>query len=159
MNPGKFLSLSALAVAALLPLPAQDAPKADFGNYNSGTLVNKSWAANAAKNTEEVKTYVGMLRKLYEPEALKQQASLSAPVPAEEKDKVMALWALNDVGTGLFILGQALERSGDKTGALEAYKFLAEKLPYARCWDSKGWFWSPADAARGRVKVLEFDAD
>jgi hypothetical protein len=86
------------------------------------------------------------------------QAALTEPPPTTEKEKVFANWALNDVGTCYFILGSALEKSGDKKGAAEAYKYLTEKLPFAECWDTKGWFWKPADAAKGKLKALEFDA-
>lgn len=159
MKPGLLLSFAACFVAAVLPASAQDAaPKLDFGDHGSATITGKAWAAHAAKNTAEVKGYVAKVRELYEAEAIKQQASLTAPAPTEDKEKVFSYWALNDVGTALFILGQSLEQSGDKAGALAAYKVLAEKLPFAQCWDAKGWFWRPAEAARGRIKALEFDA-
>lgn len=158
MKPSKILALAACIAAAALPLSAQDAaPKLDFGDHGSATITGKAWASYAAKNVAEVKGYVAKIRELYEAEALKQQASLTAPVPTDDKDKVFSYWALNDVGTSLFILGQTLEQSGDKAGALEAYKFLVDKLAYAQCWDKKGWFWRPAEAARARVKALEFD--
>ena len=172
MKPGLLLSLAACFAASIAPLSAEDAkpsaapaapaapatPKLDFGDSGSATITTKAWAAHAAKNTAEVKGYVARVRELYEAEAIKQQASLTAPVPTDDKEKVFSYWALNDVGTSLFILGQTLEQSGDKAGALAAYKVLVDKLSYAQCWDAKGWFWRPAEAARGRVKALEFDA-
>lgn len=158
MKPGLLLSLATCFVASLLPLPAQDAPKLDFGDNGSATLTTKAWAAHAAKNVAEVKGYVARVRELYEADAIKQQASLTAPVPTSDKEKVFSYWALNDVGTSLFILGQTLEQSGDKAGALAAYKTLVDKLSFAQCWDAKGWFWRPGEAARARVKALEFDA-
>jgi hypothetical protein len=158
MKPGQLFPLAALLIAALLPLPAQDAPKLDFGDNGSATITGKAWAAHAAKNVAEVKGYVARVRELYEATAIQQQASLTAPVPTDDKEKVHSYWALNDVGTSLFILGQTLEQSGDKAGALAAYKVLVDKLSFAQCWDEKGWFWRPAEAARGRIKALEFDA-
>lgn len=160
MKPALLLSLAACFLAAVLPASAQDAavPKLDFGDHRSSTLTGKAWAAHAAKNPATVKAYVAKVRELYEAKALEQQASLTAPVPTDDKDKVFSYWALNDVGTALFVLGQSLEQSGDKAGALDAYKALVEKFSFAQCWDSKGWFWRPAEAARARVKALEFDA-
>jgi len=61
------------------------------------------------------------------------------------------------VGTCLFILGQTLEKQNKGTEALAAYKTLVEKVSYAQTWDTKGWFWKPADAAKERIKALEFD--
>ena len=149
-------SVFAQETPAAAPAAAPAAPKLDFGDHGSATITGKAWAAHAAKNVAEVKGYVAKIRELYEATAIEQQASLTAPAPTEDKDH--SYWALNDVGTCLFILGQSLEQSGDKAGALAAYKVLAEKLSFAQCWDAKGWFWRPAEAARGRIKALEFDA-
>ena len=41
--------------------------------------------------------------------------------------------------------------------ALAAYKQLVEKVSFAQCWDTKGWFWKPAEGAKARIKALEFD--
>ena len=178
MKLGSLLSLATCVVASSLSLSAEDnppapaaapaptaaaptapaAPKLDFGDNNSATITGKAWAAHAAKNVAEVKGYVARVRELYEATAIQQQASLTEPVPTSDKEKVFSYWALNDVGTSLFILGQTLEQSGDKPGALAAYKILVDKLAFAQCWDAKGWFWRPAEAARARVKALEFDA-
>ena len=95
---------------------------------------------------------------MFEAKAVEMQAGITEPVNTQDKEKVFANWALNDVGTCYFILGQVLEKSGDKKGAVEAYKKLTEKLPAAQCWDPKGWFWKPADAAKGKLKALEFEA-
>ena len=151
-------SVFAQETPAAAPAAAPAAPKLDFGDHGSATITGKAWAAHAAKNVAEVKGYVAKIRELYEATAIEQQASLTAPAPTQDQDKVHSYWALNDVGTCLFILGQSLEQSGDKAGALAAYKVLAEKLSFAQCWDAKGWFWRPAEAARGRIKALEFDA-
>lgn len=150
--------ISALLFATIPTLRAQES-KIDFGDHVSSTLTSKAWTAQGAKDVAAVKAYVNKCKELYQAEALKQQASLTEAVPTSDKDKVFAQWALNDVGTCYFILGQALEQAGDTKGALEAYKFLVEKLPFAQCWDTKGWFWKPAEAARTRIKALAFDSE
>ncbi len=60
---------------------------------------------------------------------------------------------LNDTGTALFIKGKAAEGRGDKKAAVAAYRD-AVKLPRARCWDPRGWFWSPAEAAQDRLDII-----
>ena len=40
----------------------------------------------------------------------------------------------------VFIMGQAMEKLEKSTDALKAYKRLQEKVPFAQCWDPKGWF-------------------
>ncbi len=87
------------------------------------------------------------------------QKELKAPVSADDKEAVQKKWALNDVGTCLFIMGQALEKQDKGKEAITAYKKLVEKVPFAQCWDPKGWFWKPATAARTRIKALELDSE
>jgi len=138
--------------------PAAAAPSYDFGDQKSSTLTGKAWKASEANDLAAVKAYTGRCIELYQATALTQQGALTAPPPTSDPAAVHANWALNDVGTCYFILGQALEKANQAPEAIKAYKTLSEKLSYSKCWDTKGWFWSPADAARGRVKALEFDA-
>lgn len=160
-------SLAALLALSALPAHAADtatpaAPAAprtfNFGNNGSAELITKAWQAHAARDHEAVAAYVNRCRELYFEAAVGQQAALTAPVPTDNREAVFANWALNDVGTGLFILGQSLEQGGKNAEAITAYKLLVEKLAFAQCWDEKGWFWSPADAARGRLRALEFES-
>lgn len=133
-------------------------PKYDFGDQTSTVLTTKAWKASESNDLAAVKAYTGRCIELYQSAALTQQGALTAPPPTSDPAVVHANWALNDVGTCYFILGQALEKANQAADAIKAYKTVAEKLAYAKCWDTKGWFWSPADAARGRIKALEFDA-
>ena len=94
--------------------------------------------------------------ELYEDEARKMQASLSAKAP---KDKVHDYWALNDVGTSYFIRGKAVSKLNKNTEAVAAYKVVVDDLYYAQAWDPKGWFWSPADAAKTKIEMLKFKND
>ena len=136
------------------PTPA--APALDFGNFSSEVITGKAWDAFNAKNLPTAKAYAQKCVDMYKDKAVEMQKALSAP--ATEKEEIFKSWALNDVGVCYFILGQALEAEGKGKDAIAPYKFLADNLSYAQCWDVKGWFWKPADAARERVKALEFDA-
>ncbi|HYH65099.1 MAG TPA: hypothetical protein VD866_10435 [Urbifossiella sp.] len=60
---------------------------------------------------------------------------------------------LNDTATAFFIKGKAAEGRGDKMAAVAAYSG-AVALSRGRCWDPKGWFWSPAEAAQDRLDIL-----
>jgi hypothetical protein len=127
----------------------------DFGDQSSATLTKKAWEALAAGDDKLVLAYTGKCRELYAAEARTQQAALTAFAPA---DKAHDSWALNDVGTCLFIEGQLREKQKLPKEAAAAYRELATDLKYCQCWDEKGWFWKPAEAAAGRLKELEFDA-
>ena len=132
-----------------------DAPSPDFGDYSSETLTTKAWEALEAKNYALVEAYTGKCVEMYAAKAKEMQAGLTALAPAETAS---SMWALNDVGTCLYIRGQAFEAQGKNKEAIKAYQRLVDDLSYAQTWDIKGWFWPPADAAKQRVKVLAFES-
>jgi hypothetical protein len=144
----------------ILVLACAPAFAVDFGDNSSSTLTTKAWNASAG-NADEAILYVDQCIKLYEGEALKMQLALTAAGgrPAgEDKETTAKRWALNDVGTCLFIKGNVLLQKGDKKGAKEAYVKLAKGMADAQCWDNKGWFWAPAAAAKQKLVELELDA-
>ncbi|MBI2104268.1 MAG: tetratricopeptide repeat protein [Candidatus Omnitrophica bacterium] len=123
----------------------------DFGDYTSQTLTTKAWEALDAKDHKGVELYTRKCIELYEEEAKKQQASLTAFAP---KEKAFDNWALNDVATCYFILGESLmvqKRFGE---AKEAFERVVSDFGYAQCWDPKGWFWKVAVGARGRLNKI-----
>ena len=86
-----------------------------------------------------------------------------APIPptgiatSVEKKAIWARALLNDVATSCYIKGRSFENMGQKDKAIEAYK-TAAKYTYGRCWDPKGWFWSPAEVSSDRLAMLERNA-
>jgi hypothetical protein len=137
------------------PAPAAAAPALDFGDYSSSVITTKAWQALDAKNYPAVAGYTQKCIDSFKTQAVAMEATLKEPA---DKDKAASYWALNDVGTCYFIQGKALDDQGDKKGAMAAYKFLTDNLSFAQCWDTKGWFWKPADAAKKRLAELQFDA-
>lgn len=144
------LLLFTLAWAALGSARGQD-----FGDHTSATLAGKAWQALGEGKHDLVAAYTDKCRELYKGEAAKQQASLTGFAPA---DQAHSYWALNDVGTCLFIAGESLAQQGKSKEAASAFKKLVDDFGYCQCWDTKGWFWKPAEAAAGKLKQLEFDA-
>ena len=122
----------------------------DFGDYTSSTMTTKAWEALGSKDLESVKAYTNKVIELYEQKAHEMQNSLTE-YPWESKEKIFSYWALNDVGTSLFIKGEALRNAGNKEDAKVAYKKLVDEFYYAQCWDPKGWFWKPAEAAQQKL--------
>ena len=161
-----FLVFTACALAltttgelahAQSPAPAASAaPALDMGDSASSTITGKGWDALNAKNYDTAIAYADKCIEMYGTKAVEMQKALTAA--PTDKDQVFQQWALNDVGTCYFIKGQALEAQGKKKDAAAAYKYLADNLAFAQCWDPKGWFWKPADAAREKSKKLEFDS-
>ena len=126
----------------------------DFGDYSSSTLIQKAWAALAANDLKGVEAYVNKTLELYALKAKDMQASLKE-YPWESKEKTFSYWALNDVGTGLFILGEAYQNAGKKEDATKAYKRVINEFFYAQCWDTGGWFWKPSEAAQQKLGELD----
>lgn len=122
----------------------------DFGDYSSGQLVQKAWAALAANDINAVTAYVNKATELYGVKAKDMQSSLKE-YPWESKEKTFSYWALNDVGTALFVLGEANRNAGKKEEAAQAYKKLIDEYFYAQCWDPQGWFWKPAETAQQKL--------
>jgi hypothetical protein len=129
---------------------------ADFGDHSSATLTSKAWEALNAGDHAKVKIYTDKCVEMYLTKAKEMQAGLSA-LPTGSQEEVSKYWALNDVGTCLFIQGQSLQKKGDNAGAKKAFKTLVDELKYAQCWDANGWFWSPAGAAKKTLVELEFE--
>lgn len=123
----------------------------DYGDHTSVTLMVKAWDALGAGQYADAVAYTEKCAELYEEEAMKMQASLSEKAP---KGKEHDYWALNDVGTCYFIRGEALVKLNKDAEALEAYNVVVDKLYYAQAWDPKGWFWSPASAAKQKIIIL-----
>ncbi|HSV43951.1 MAG TPA: tetratricopeptide repeat protein, partial [Candidatus Bathyarchaeia archaeon] len=120
----------------------------DYGDFSSSTLAAKAWNALAANDLEGVKAYVAKNLQLYEEKARQMQESLTE-YPWESNEKIFEYWALNDVGTSLFVLGDAYRKAGQVEKAKEAFQRLVNEFYYAQCWDNGGWFWKPAEAAQG----------
>lgn len=135
---------------------------ATYGTSTSEQLTVAAWKALADKNYYEAYQKAQVCVIKFESEAIRIQEGYSnsgkplPPVGAVDETTKKAIFAqgvLNDVGASYFIMGQASESLGDKTKAIEAYKG-AQKFPYARVWDTQGWFWSPSQAATERLSKI-----
>jgi hypothetical protein len=116
----------------------------DFGDSTSATLARKAWEASADKNYPELFAYTQKCVELYGAEGKRMNAELTDFEPPETAAQQ---WALNDVGTCLFIMANAYEELEMYPQAAEAYRTLASDYEYAQCWDPKGWYWHPAAGA------------
>ena len=119
----------------------------DFGDYTSQTLTTKTWESFTKNDAKGVELYTKKCIEIYEGDAKKQQAALTEFAP---KEKVFNYWALNDVGTCYFILGDSLLAQKRYQEAKAAFDRVVNDFGFAQCWDPKGWSWKVAVAARGR---------
>jgi len=126
----------------------------DFGNYTSETLTTKAWKALADKDLDAVIAYTNKCLELYRKKAVEMQKSLTE-YPWESKEKIFSYWALNDVGTCLFIKGEAYRNAGNTEEAKKAYEDLVDNFYFAQAWDPQGWFWKPAEAAQSKLDEMK----
>ena len=127
----------------------------DLGDYTSSTLTTKAWEALAKNDHKGVELYTKKCIELYEGDAKKQQASLTEFAP---KEKAFNYWALNDVGTCYFIMGDSLLTQKRYQEAKGTFARVVNDFEFAQCWDPKGWFWKVAVAARGRLNKILVEA-
>ncbi|NLE64314.1 MAG: tetratricopeptide repeat protein [Elusimicrobia bacterium] len=126
----------------------------DFGNMTSAYFVQKGWEALAKKDLKVLKAYVQKNLDMYGQRAREMQATLSE-FPWESPEKIHSYWALNDVGTSLFQLGQGYRNAGMNDEAIATFKQLINEYGYGQCWDPQGWFWKPAEAAQQQIIEIE----
>ena len=129
----------------------------DYGDHTSATLTSKAWDASGSQQHDDALAYIAKCLELYEGQAKAMQASLSDYAPTTPPEAASKYWALNDVGTCLFIRGEIELKRGDQSAAKATFQKLVNELKYAQCWDTNGWFWKPAEAARKKILELEFE--
>ena len=118
----------------------------DYGDYKSSTLTGKAWNSLNQGRALAAEEYANKCISLYSIRAKEMQSSLR-DYPSEGLE--WEYWALNDVGTCLFIKGQALAKQGKKADSDRAFQEILGTYGYAQCWDNaNGWFWNISDAAR-----------
>jgi tetratricopeptide (TPR) repeat protein len=124
-----------------------------YGDMTSSFIVNQMWQALNAKNVPAVIAYDMTLERLYRQAALNMEKSLK-DYPTGDKN-VFKYWALNDVGTGMFILGEAHQLDEKYAEARNAYNKVNTDYHFAQCWDPQGWFWKPAEAALDKITEIQ----
>ena len=82
-----------------------------------------------------------------------KKAPRSGKVKKQEKKKIHANWAVNDVSAALWAKARSLEAMGDTELAKIAYSQCIF-LTHGRAWDPKGWFWVPAKDCIQRGRKL-----
>ncbi|MFT5387737.1 MAG: tetratricopeptide (TPR) repeat protein [Lysobacterales bacterium] len=151
-SKGWFWKPAEAAAAKLVLL--ESGSNIDFGNYSSSFLAGQAWKALNKSDVDAVTAYTDKAIELFGKQAVDMQNSLTE-YPWESNDKIHSYWALNDIGTLLYVKGEVLKKDGKKDEAHAVYKTLVDDYYYAQCWDPQGWFWKPAEAAQQALNDLE----
>jgi len=126
----------------------------DFGDMKSSTLTSKAWEAYNKDDLQGVLTYTNKCIATYGDKAKEMQDSLTE-YPWENNEKIFSYWALNDVGTCIFIQGEAYKKANKLAEAKSAFEKVAKEYYFAQCWDPQGWFWKPSEAAEQRLQEIK----
>ena len=129
------------------------ADRIDYGDFKSETLTSKAWKAFNDKNYPELFAYVDKNIELYGEEGARMNAELTGFEPI---GTAATKWALNDVGTSLWMKANAYVEMKMYPKATEVYELMARDYKYAQCWDPKGWFWHPAEGASLKAKEYKY---
>ncbi len=121
-----------------------------YGDMTSNFLVQQMWQALHDNNFAAVIGYDMKLEHIYSQEAKDMQRALK-DYPTGTNDEIFKYWALNDVATGVFILGEAYRMNNKNDDAIKAYNRVISDYFYAQCWDPQGWFWKPAEVAQQKI--------
>lgn len=151
-----FLIMVSASIFAVRAFSGQEQPP-------NAELTIRAWdAINKGKNEQAIIIAERCINEFHGA-ADRMQAQLlkdSIPLPSNsgiadnEKQTVLARGLLNDVAACFYIKGRAAENLGIKEEARQAYR-EAVQYTYARCWDLKGYFWSPSEAASDRLSLLD----
>ncbi len=112
----------------------------------------KIWSAFERKDWDSVVELADRAVKIWGIPAGKTNRNLKT---YPKSDAVRKFANLNEVGTCVWLKGEALRLKGDKARALAAYRTLVTDYKYAQSWDNQGWWWKPADAALSKIDELE----
>jgi len=119
----------------------------------STELTIKAWEVHGNRDIENTFKITQQCIDLYEEEAKKQQASLSAlPKGAD----IANYQILNDVATCYFIQGESYMRQEKLSEAVEIFNIIIQEFPFAQAWDPRGWFWQISKASQESIdKILK----
>jgi hypothetical protein len=147
-----------LLIAFSAPIPAEE------------ECLKSAWQALDGGQFQIAMTAADQCVRDFSAEARRQQEALrrsGEPTPptgkvasAADRQAILERWAVNDVAAAYFVKGKAAEQLATGSAAKQYLPVArqafeeAVKLSYGRTWDTKGWFWSPSQAAQDRLALL-----
>lgn len=126
----------------------------DYEDYKSETLVVKAWQALENNDYKGAELYANKCIKLYEKDAIKTEENIKIKNVSQDDKQ----WALNDVGTAYFILGEIYLKQGDNSKAKEMYK-LATRYDFSKCFDPQGFYWKIKEVSEDKLNTIDTSYD
>ena len=126
--------------------PEDNTTPIDMSSYTtSEALMTEAWKYYNAIDMSKATQFLSETIKRYGATAVQQQASLSGFAAAGSESKS---WALNDVATAEYLLGEIAMKAGNNSLAKTHFQTVINTYGFAQCWDTKGWYWHVVDAAK-----------
>ena len=150
----KFVRILGIVMLLIGFFKMTNAQAYNFGDMRSETLTVKAWDALQAADVEAVLAYTNKCLELYGQQARKMQENLQGYAQGS-KEEIFSYWALNDVATSLFIQGEAFRKQNMLEEAKAAYQRVVDEFSFGQAWDTKGWFWKPAEAAKEKIAMID----
>ena len=124
----------------------------ELADLSSGPLTIKAWESLAKGDFEKALLYADKCISVYKNKASGQQRSLKKfPAAGDIKNYE----ALNNVGTSLFIKGEALFQQARYEEAKPYYHTVIDSYGYAQYWDPKGWYWKVAEKSQAVLNKID----
>lgn len=117
----------------------------------SSFFVSEAWKALEEERYVDAIVYTRKCEEFYGDTAKEMNSELTLLPMA---DKANDYWALNDVATSLFIAGEVYKKKGMREEEKEVLIRLVSNYYFGQCFDPKGWYWTPANAAAERLGQL-----
>lgn len=149
----QYIFISYFLIFFCLSLVYADIGGYDFGDKNSETLTAKAWNALNEKDYKAVLVYTKKCVSLYESRA-KTQQNLLKDYP--EGDNAFKQWALNDVGTCYYLMGEAYFAKKKYKLAKRAYSKVVRSLSFAQYYDPEGIHIKVVVSCRKKLVALEY---
>jgi type IV secretory pathway VirB10-like protein len=161
-----------IAFVLLAAMAFENQSKQDEDQPENVKLTNSAWDAYKKHQYQEAIQYSDRCIRKFKAKADDDQQSLAkagAPMPPtgsvskQQKEEIFKHGLLNDVATCFYIKARSFEdlyrQDKDKDATLkqqaqEAYR-TTQSYTYARTWDKRGWFWSPAEDTAYRLQDLK----
>jgi hypothetical protein len=140
--------------------------------YAEEQCLSEAWAAFNNSNYKFAMQSADKCISSFHLKAERDQATLvqrrepeppTGAVSDQDKQKIFSRGVLNDVAAAYIVKGKSAEaldaklhpKSIDYRALARAAYTEAKKLTYARVFDPKGYFWSPAEAASDRLAEIK----
>ena len=117
----------------------------------SSLLTFHAWLELTNQNYDETIALTKKCVDIYSNDALIQQSRLDDFLSKKEAHNA---WALNNVATCFYIMGQSFFQKGQYQEAYNTFKKIRDNFSFSQCYDPSQGFWKPAKTAQIKMQEM-----